>query len=301
MAKNGKRPPEIKPEKADDFKLINGIKQGIENRLHSAGILTYAQLASLNPDEILEKLGKVIGYTRKRIADEDWSGQARQLALHQPSREEGTVRQHYATFTIELLLGEENDVRRTRMVHVQSEAEETWAGWDETRLLRFITRSAQVHIEETKLGVQEPAAPPNIEATQVEEAAPPPVTGSPKLREIAIVSPATGAIHRIVPEGQSFGISVTVDLADVQMVREENLDFRAQAYAKALGRGSRKMIGTTQGTFVPGSSATIELNSDGLSEGAYRIGVDLEMSAPSSVSSQADLAALLDCGFLKVY
>jgi hypothetical protein len=48
------------------------------------------------------------------------------------------VAQYYETFLVELLMDEHGEVRRTRVVHVQTQAEERWAGWDGTRLLRFI-------------------------------------------------------------------------------------------------------------------------------------------------------------------
>jgi hypothetical protein len=44
----------------------------------------------------------------------------------------------YATFVVELLLGQDGGVRRTRVVHVQTGAEQKWAGWDEERLLAFL-------------------------------------------------------------------------------------------------------------------------------------------------------------------
>lgn len=46
--------------------------------------------------------------------------------------------QHYGTFVVEFLLDEHQEVRRTRVVHIQTGSEERWAGWDEERLLRFI-------------------------------------------------------------------------------------------------------------------------------------------------------------------
>jgi hypothetical protein len=45
--------------------------------------------------------------------------------------------QHYATFTVELLLGEESEVRRTRVKHIQEGEQETWAGWEDGRLVSF--------------------------------------------------------------------------------------------------------------------------------------------------------------------
>lgn len=47
-------------------------------------------------------------------------------------------RQPYETFVVEFLKDEHGQVRRTRVVHVQTGVEERWAGWDEARLLRFV-------------------------------------------------------------------------------------------------------------------------------------------------------------------
>jgi hypothetical protein len=43
--------------------------------------------------------------------------------------------QPYETFVVELLVDEQRAVRRTRVAHVQTGAEERWAGWDDERLL----------------------------------------------------------------------------------------------------------------------------------------------------------------------
>ncbi len=45
--------------------------------------------------------------------------------------------QRYETFMIEFLLSD-HKIRRTRITHVQTGAEERWAGWDKRRLLRTL-------------------------------------------------------------------------------------------------------------------------------------------------------------------
>lgn len=47
-------------------------------------------------------------------------------------------KQRYATFVIELLLDQDGNVRRTRVQHIQTRADQKWAGWDEERLLAFL-------------------------------------------------------------------------------------------------------------------------------------------------------------------
>ncbi|HWQ13537.1 MAG TPA: proprotein convertase P-domain-containing protein [Roseiflexaceae bacterium] len=150
--------------RADDFKLIKGIGPGIERALHQAGIRTYAQLASSTPEEIAGLVGHISGMSAERIARQDWLGKARELARQAapaqatapaPPTEVPESRQHYATFTVELLLDESGDVRRTRVVHVQENQQDTWPGWQDGRLVRFfIERSAL-----RKPGTDAPAFP----------------------------------------------------------------------------------------------------------------------------------------------
>jgi hypothetical protein len=143
----------------DDFKLINGIKRGIEKHLHAADIQTYAQLASLTPQKILSILGKGKGYSIRRIQEENWIGQARDLIPKNHQRKHvkretirPTIRQHYENFTIELLLDEKNLARRTHIVHIQSGDADTWAGWEAQQLFNFIIRHTGMRSASTKSG-----------------------------------------------------------------------------------------------------------------------------------------------------
>src|SRR5258706_4517817 len=148
------------PPDADDFKRIRGIGPNIAQRLYMAGIPTFDQLAARSPAALAELVGDIAGMSADLIAKKDWIGQARTLAAerhpayedildHEPAAalaEDTTpaARQHYATFTVELLLDEVNDVRRTRATHIQGGAEDAWAGWQAERLVDFFVRSAAV-------------------------------------------------------------------------------------------------------------------------------------------------------------
>ncbi len=125
-------------QQADDLKRIQGIGNGVESRLNKAGILTYEQLASQSPDTLAEILKEMIGATAARIEKQNWVGQAGKFAKETVQEkgdllnEAATDRQHYETFTLELLLGEDQNVRRTRVVHVQDTKQESLGrlGWN---------------------------------------------------------------------------------------------------------------------------------------------------------------------------
>lgn len=283
---------------ADDFKRINGIKQGNENRLHQAGILTYAQLAAMQPEAILAALGKAIGYTRKRIEDEDWAGQAKTLADEKQTAEQSMFRQHYATFTLELLLGEENEVRRTRIFHVQKDTEEIWAGWDEARLAQFIARSAQVRLE--------PEANPSAEAEagavlapEDEPAPQPPISGAPQMRQVAIVA-GEGRPRRLVAEGEPFTIHLALDLTQTQTPGADLLRYRVVASGHELKSHRRLALADLQGECSGGDLAEVDLPIQALESGTYR----LEIAAlvyPTGGSESDGLQALAEGGLLQVF
>ncbi len=140
----------------DDLMVIKGIGPAFAAHLRDTGILTFAQLADLTPEDIS---ARVTGLSAKRITRERWIKQAQKWAsksvLNVPRRSETLreSRQHYATFTIELLLGEDNRVRRTRVTNFQTKSEESWAGWAERRLLSFITKCADLSIPLPEPGI----------------------------------------------------------------------------------------------------------------------------------------------------
>jgi hypothetical protein len=142
----------MEPPETDDLKLIHGISPAVEHRLHGVGIYTFAQLVTLSPADIAASVAGLYGLSAEHIIKQDWIGQSRKLAASsisvesQKTDEIPAVYPHYATFTLELLLDEDNTVRRTHITHNESGAEESWDGWQDAQLIRFFIRSADLNI-----------------------------------------------------------------------------------------------------------------------------------------------------------
>ncbi|NTU80379.1 MAG: hypothetical protein HGA45_13550 [Chloroflexales bacterium] len=149
--------PGSSPE-ADDFKRIPGIGPVIERHLHEAGVRTFAQLAALNPDQLAGMVAHLPLLSTERIVRQDWVGRARDLAgeavsLAAALGAPGAPGKRYATFTIELQLDAQSRVIRTRTVHLQDGAEETWDGWSVERLVTFFSAYA-AHLD--AVGIADP-------------------------------------------------------------------------------------------------------------------------------------------------
>ena len=174
----------LEAQPADNFQMIRGIGKATEQRLHAAGISSYADLAALSTQQIVERLG-LKGMAATNAERNDWSSQAKQLALQaaasQPASEPiqaaapepAPRRRHYATFLVELLLGEESEVRRTRVKHIQEGEQSTWAGWEDGRLVSFFVEHAALRqpdqfVGQVAMPTQPAGAVPGLEELLVD-------------------------------------------------------------------------------------------------------------------------------------
>lgn len=166
----------LRHSQADDFKRVRGIGPVMERRLHSAGIQTFVQLAALSPEKIAALLP---GVSTRRIVQLNWIQQARKLIPKGTNRKTrikkkavSTIRQHYVNFTIEMLLDEKNEARRTRAVHIQSGDRNSWAGWEPQGLIDFLTQHTGVQPQASKIISQSEVKPKLEHATDIPTEAP---------------------------------------------------------------------------------------------------------------------------------
>jgi hypothetical protein len=265
----------------DDFRKIAGIGQALERRLHDAGILTYQDLAARSPDQIAALLADVAGVSSARIASQDWTGQARQLAgpLAPPLPSEPS--QHYASFNVELLLDGDDSVRRTKVHHYQSDTDYNWSGWDENQLLARLRDhiSLAARSQPTEAIDRQSAAPPTSEP---ETAAPP--AGQPEITAAVTSLPSSmlridelcavrdGERSRILTPGEPTSVRLAVLVNRTGTPQAATLDVAADITAHSmLGDNQRWPLGTTQGAISVDEPLSVELAGRPLPPGLYRL------------------------------
>ena len=297
---------------ADDFKQIQGIGPAIERRLHEAGIITFSQLSEMSPEELATLFAGLTGLSVERIQQKNWIGQARQMAADkelveaaiEPAVLEG--RQHYAVFTVEILLDEENIARRTRVKHVQSQGEDAWAGWEEPRLNNFFVERAGLNISQSYEASQEDRQPiESAPTTHAETGVVAPATalgGDLRLGEIVLKAIATEQPVKPIYSDQPFRAELILDLADVQTSREYPLDYYAAVYAKRWGSTSRQLVGRTDGRLVPADRFSLEVMCSQLPRGVYRMDAFVKLSTPGEMAKPGSgLMAMTEGGILQIY
>ncbi len=259
MASEQLRSPAL-PAGADDFKLIHGIGPGIANRLYNAGINRFEELAARTPDEIAAIVADIAGMSAERIVKQDWIGQAHEFsnqpAAEQPTAEhDSSVRQHYATFTIELLLDEHNNVRRTRAVHVQSGMKTTWAGWDQEQVSTFLIEQSGLAGEPSEAAIE-----PQPQAE--------------------LVLTRTAAARTFVECGEAFDVYLALDLANLPQLRGVPVHYAATIFAKELG-GQRMVIGEERGALMFDEHADVTVQGNLAQSGVYRIEASFTITDPA--------------------
>lgn len=202
-----------------DLKAIKRLSPAAEKVLHRKGYFSYPQIAELSDESLAELLKSVRGITLERIIEEDWRGQARQLAkqhAHVPTVEytaetdeaqaepeaiatpvatADTVRLdlHEAAdksartditrevaFQLRLGIDERQRVHNTTIKSVSDDVPpERWAGWDIERLQDFINRWADLPQIPAAAPPGSPARPAP-ETSRLETGAAPEAPGRPR-------------------------------------------------------------------------------------------------------------------------
>jgi len=297
----------------DDFKIVEGIGPAVEKRLHAAGIQTYAQLARVKPEKLANILEGMIGYSPKRIVEQDWSDQARVLAeqaeqaIPEESHKPVNNSLHYASYTLELLLDRDNQVRRTRAMHVQTRQESSWAGWDAGRLHGFLVDSGNLQIalpQETAPGMEAQIFEVAPSSSAILDASKPAVAlqGLTKIVETRLLSQLGQPLGAMIPCNTPFEVQLMLDLSQVEVPAGERLSYNATIFMKAMGKKVMDVIGEKEDTIPAVRSAVIDISSQPLAPGDYRLEALVALrphSQPKSLKNQ--LMAMTEGMLLHVF
>jgi hypothetical protein len=285
--------------KHEDFKQILGIGPAIEKRLHEAGILTFTQLSSKKPEELASILEDMAGLSAERIADQDWIGQARELAPemasepdNSPIEEQVEDRQHYAVFTVELLLDQENAVRRTRVMHIQTREENAWAGWDQYRLVRFFVEKEGLNIPQTA-GAFASAGP---YATQTGSSA---SALAGQFNLIGLQPISHGESETMVWHDRPFDLQLTLDLKEVDFPKQSDIGYTIRVFAKRLGESFEHEVGTASGSITPADTIILTVGGLQLPRGVYRL--EALATLTSGEPGRAGPMAMMESSPLEVF
>ena len=305
----------LQPDGAD-FRVLRGVGPAVERRLREAGIVSYEQLAARSPAELADILAGLVGMTPERIRQYDWASQCARLAAQPANDAAAAPRMRYATFTIELLLDEAQHARRTRVTHVQSGGEQSWAGWDSARLAELIAEVAGLQAETPAPApvMPEPVAPELVVAPALpalQAAAGPPPAPAPEIIRAAPLPPAPslclGRLEflprsaddtgRLLRHGLPFDVGLTLELG----ADGAALAYEALVYARNLSQSASTIVAQAHGQLTAASSASLLLEGTPLPPGVYRTEAMVVVSTPTAAGQAVRRSAMLEGGLVQVY
>lgn len=282
----GKELSKLMPDRAsDDFTLIKGIGPAVQKRLHEANIFTFTQLASLKPKKLAKLLEDMAGFSPERITSQDWIGQANRMAIKtekttiNPSTYPINHSQHYASFTVKLLLDKDNLVRRTQVENIQNNEEiSAWAGWDIIRLSQFFKSSARLNIpvpeytpdSKPEKGDQSPKKKETQDSLEKNvEVSSHMLKGIPIVRETQLFSNHGERLNNFVEDDEPFRVHLFLDLSEIDNPSGEKLNYQVTLFTKPFGSRSRTLAGQFEGTYAADETPEIKLQAKPLSPGEY--------------------------------
>lgn len=192
---------------------------------------------------------------------------------------------HPATFTVELLLDEDNEVYSTYVMHVQSNREQTWMGWEKTQLVDFLDQSIVVKVT-PEVPVLANAEEPEYAPAVVVESTPlttyPELVGTLHLRDLMIIGAESAGPRRILSRDQPFDVHLTLDLTEMTVPDNTPLNYKASIYGKSLGSRSGQVVGEVEGTVKPADTVTINVEGTPLAEGTYKLAATVIVALPGT-------------------
>ncbi len=303
-SKRSKSVERVEPPTADDFKLIRGIGSHVEQRLHGAGILTYARLAALSPADIMALTIDLGGITSEQISRQDWIGQANELVGNPgsftPKPEFQPVDEaDYATFRVKLLLDADNNVQETSVLHLESNQEAHWKDWQDPILMaEFFAKSAGLRLPIKPPALAMPVEAPTLAAPKVSTQAKPTQGGRVRLQGLELVTGEEEHSRNLLPFGQPFKLKFGLDLTGLTDRRDTKQDYTVRVYARSLEGQPRQLLGEIHGNVIPQEQEHVNLELEGveLVRGVYRIEATVAMTA-----AQPEARAMLEGGRIQIY
>jgi len=329
-----KSTPDKKIPERDDFTQIRGINQKIANRLYDAGILTFTKLAAMSAVDIVSRIGPAAGVSIETINKRDWPGQAASLseARKKPSvsgsLSSGIVSPpglQAVSYVIELFVDENKHVNKTRIYHVQSNDEEDWKNWEETRLINFFHQRPELALPgkaSVLLSKTEPVdssqeksisasnskkeLPETNDQVQNDSASDSSTVESlplnPSLRKPEIIPANEKFPTQLISGNQPFSLRLAMDFPGSYDTKPGKMNFSVLVKAQNLSNNRSQILGQCNGKIDPNRPIILNVREKLLSPGIYKVLAQVTLGEifPDRINHDS-LKTLLSGNLLEVY
>jgi hypothetical protein len=193
-------------------------------------------------------------------------------------------------FVVEIFLDDDHQVTSTQVLHVKRNEGETWAGWDERRLIGFLVRHAGIAHDE-------PVSKITAEATHATKAREPEVEVA--VKGLAVLPQGAHEPATLLNSGESFDVKMAVSVRG--RVPGQGLSYTAGAYARRAKNRTKIELGETIGRLRANQDAiVIAAPHKDLQAGSYTVSAYLLLSPLEKGNQSHRLGPFLTSGALEV-
>lgn len=183
--------------------------------------------------------------------------------------------QRVESFVVEVVLDAEGSIRRTSVLHVADNDQESWPAWEPQGVVEFVGR---------RVGSR------SVLREQVDRALPP---DGPLLDSIEAAVVGTIEGPPMLVEGAAFEIQATLDPGSAGP--REPIEYEAVVHAKTLGAPARQKVGEVHGQLAGGERARLRVPAMAPAPGLYRLEMDVMLG-----EANARRTATISGGLLQI-
>jgi hypothetical protein len=177
-------------------------------------------------------------------------------------------------FVVEFFLDEQKHPRLTQVLHVKSGEGEQWPGWDEHRLLDFMTQ---------RVGVK-PLRAMKTSATSIHNES---ATMSFDLKEMEVNAETTGWTTRLLKSGDPFSITLSFILPEEAKSKHSHLDYQFFLSALNTEDQTQSLLALEQGSMTrQQNSLTVKVNHPRLPPGTYQFQASMFVADAAQLPAQ---------------
>ena len=224
--------------------------------------------------------------------------QPRRKAVKVKVRRESASHQHYATFSLELLLNDDNTVRRTKATHVQSGVGLTWADWEPVAVIRFVEVNGQLQqaLSEGGTGMGPASADSTVRRSDLAIK-----DSAVKLAILGIRLEDEPGFCQVLQHARPYSIQLELEWGDDKRAHGAKLKYDAIFQAKLLGSDKKMHVGESAGVAVTGEHALIDVQGNSLPPGIYRLSAAVTLRDETARGRASEMVLMQDGGLLNVY
>ncbi|MFN0120166.1 MAG: helix-hairpin-helix domain-containing protein [Blastocatellia bacterium] len=260
-----------------DFTEIPGVSQVIATQLRKEGIGTWEELAACAPEDLAARLEHMPDVSLETIISQRWIARALARAagadaLRVAAGQAGAGALRDVSFVLDIFLDETDHCHHTRILQVRGNADTSWEGWDENRLVDFLVERSG--LKPADAGAAQQSAMTNEFAGTLE------TCGAHDARPVNLLS-----------RERDFHVDLRLDRQALRLAAEQDVAWTARLSACDVDTRVRHVLREDRGFLGAADLIRLPVAREALPRGLYRFEALLSLQTLAPLPAASDVTA----------